>query len=70
MTLKLNSSYKTATGMIIPRSHLSEEGGEKYCIVEVLTFDKGRYTVEHHALTTGEIRKRLGLKKTERIMIE
>lgn len=62
MILKLNSSYNAECGILIPRSHLKGEKGERYAIFEVLTLGDGRYS-------TKELRKILNVGSKERIEI-
>lgn len=69
MQLKINSSYTTATGFLIPRSHLSQGNGEKYIIVQLLEGGVTHYTSRHLTMTTKEIRKALNLAKNERVEI-
>ena len=69
MTLKLNGSYKTATGYLIPRSHFRGEKGQCYCVVQILTGGVNHYTSKHTTMSTKELRKALNLKDKERIEI-
>lgn len=69
MQLKINSSYKTPTGYIVPRSHLKHEKGMRYCIVQVYTGDLFHYTSKYATMTCQEIRKAMGLPQKERIEI-
>lgn len=70
MTLKVNSSYPTATGFIIPRSHLKINNGEKYAIVQELTGGGSHFASRHVVMTTKDIRAKLALSQKERIIIE
>lgn len=69
MKLKINSSYATATGFIIPRSHMKGEKGENYCVVQILTGGVTHYTSKHATMSTKELRKALNLSQKERIEI-
>lgn len=69
MILKLNCSYNAECGIIIPRSHLKGEKGERYAIFEVLTLGEGTYTKKHVTFTTKELRKILNVGAKERIDI-
>lgn len=72
MELKLNSAYNTDCGIVIPRSHLKGEKGEKgerYAIFEVLTLGNARYTKKHVTFTTKELRRILNVGAKERIDI-
>lgn len=69
MTLKINSAYKTATGYIIPRSHMFQGKGVKYAIFEVIAGGDGKYVKKHATYTTTELRKVLALTKNERVEI-
>ena len=69
MVLKLNGSYKTATGYIIPRSHFRGEKGQCYCVVQILTGGESHYTSRHTTMSTKELRKALKIGQKERIEI-
>ena len=69
MELKVNSSYPTETGFIIPRSHMIGGKGEQYCIVQILTGGVTHYTSKHATMSTKELRKALHLTQKERIQI-
>mgnify|MGYP003293482922 CR=1 FL=1 len=69
MKLKINSSYATPTGFIIPRSRMSGGKGEQYCIVQILTGGVTHYTSKHTTMNTKELRKALNLSQKERIEI-
>ena len=69
MTLKVNSSYATATGFIIPRSHFAGEKGDRYCVVQILTGGVNHYTSKHTTMSVKELRKAFGLKEKERLEI-
>ena len=70
MILKVNSSYPTATGFIIPRSRLKGEKSIRYCIVQVLTGGVNHYISKHTTMTTAELRKALQIKDKERIDVQ
>ena len=69
MTLKVNSSYATATGFIIPRSHFAGEKGDRYCVVQILTGGVNHYISKHTTMSIKELRKALNLKDKERMEI-
>ena len=69
MVLKVNSSYATATGFIIPRSHLNGDKGEKYCVVQILEGGVNHYVSRHATMTAKELRKALKLSQKERVEI-
>ena len=69
MILKLNSSYNAECGIIIPRSHLKGEKGERYAIFDVLTQDGNKYTKKSATFSTKELRKILNVGAKERIDI-
>ena len=69
MTLKVNSSYATATGFVIPRSHFAGEKGDRYCVVQILTGGVTHYTSKHTTMSIKELRKALNLKDKERMEI-
>ena len=71
MKLHLNAMYKTAAGFIIPRSHLSVERGQKWLCVDVLTVTQGgkHYIKESTTMSTKEIKKALGLERSEGVEI-
>ena len=71
MKLYLNGMYKTATGFIIPRSHFSGEKGAKWACIDVLTVTQGgkHYTKESMTMSTKEIKKALGLERSEGVEI-
>ena len=69
MKLKVNSSYKTANGYIIPRSHVKAEKGEKFCIVQVLTGGDTHYESRHMTMSYKELRKVLALSQKEKVEI-
>lgn len=69
MILKLNSAYNIECGLLIPRSHLKGEKGERYAIFEVLTLGDGRYSTKYITYTTKELRKILNVGAKERIEI-
>ena len=69
MYLKLNEKYETDEGFIIPRSHMTESFGERYCIMQVITGGHEHYVSRHKTMTTKEIIKALHLKSRERIYL-
>ncbi len=69
MRLKLNTMYKTDTGYLIPRSHMTTDTMPSYCIIEILKGGDTSFKVEHKTMTRQEIRTELKLKKNERIEI-
>lgn len=70
MKLKINSMYKTESGFLVPRSHLSSEKGIRWAVIEVCNMtDNGRYTMSHVTLDTSKIKELLGLDSKERIDI-
>ena len=71
MTLRINAMYKTATGFIVPRSRLSDAKGVKWACVDVITQEQGgkHYTKVSTTMTTKEIKKTLGLGRTEGVEI-
>lgn len=71
MTLRLNAMYKTATGFIVPRSHLSDTKGVKWACVDIITQEQGgrHYTKVSTTMTTKEIKKTLDLGRTEGVEI-
>ena len=69
VTLKVNASYTTATGFLIPRSHFKEEKGTRWCVVQVLTGGVTHYTSRHMTMTAKDLRKALALTQKERVEI-
>ena len=71
MKLHLNAMYKTAAGFIITRSHFSVERGQKWLCVDVLTVTQGgkHYIKESTTMSTKEIKKALGLERSEGVEI-
>lgn len=69
MTIKVNSSYETATGFLIPRSHMSKEAGANYIIVQVLEVTADHFTNRYTTMTLAEIKKALGMQAKERLTI-
>lgn len=70
MILKLNSAYNADCGIIIPRSHLKGEKGERYAVFDVLTQDCGKsYTKKQTTFSTKELRKILNVGAKEKIEI-
>ena len=70
---KVNGMYMTTdgNGYIIPRSHFANAKGEKWAVVEVLTYNERRthFKVKHCTMSAGELRQAFGLEKKERIDI-
>lgn len=70
---KVNGMYMTTdgSGYIIPRSHFTGVKGEKWCVVEVLTYNERRthFKVKHCTMSVNELRQAFGLEKKERIDI-
>lgn len=70
MELKLNSAYNADCGIIIPRSHLKGEKGERFAVFDVLTQDANTsYTKKTRTFSTKELRKLLHVGAKERIDI-
>ena len=69
MYLKVNEKYETDFGFIVPRSHMTESFGQRYCIVQVITGGHEHFTSRHTTMTTKEISKLLHLKARERIYL-
>lgn len=69
MYLKVNEKYETDFGFIIPRSHMIESFGERYCIVQELKGGHDHFTTRHITMSTKEIAKALHLKAKERIYL-
>lgn len=68
--LKVDKSYQIEGGYLIPRSHMSNNDGVKYAVVEILEIKPdGHYIKMHTTLTQKEIKKQLGLAKNERLDI-
>ena len=69
MNLKINNSYPTDAGFLIPRSHLGGDVTSPYCIVDVLISRKSSYVKETKTMTRKELKQELHLSKSERIEI-
>lgn len=69
MILKVNASYPTTEGFIIPRSHVSIERGNKYLVVQVLTGGGRHYTSTYMTMTTKELKRVLALDSKDRLEI-
>ena len=69
MTLKINSMYKVDGGFIIPRSHIYQNKGDAFCIVEVLQGGESHFVKKHTTFNRKELRKVLGLGKGEKVEI-
>lgn len=70
MELKLNSAYNADRGIIIPRSHLKGEKGERFAVFDVLTQDGNTsYTKKTRTFSTKELRRMLNVGAKERIDI-
>lgn len=69
MELKLNSAYNASCGIIIPRSHLKGEKGERFAVFDVLMQDGNTYTKKIRTFSTKELRKMLNVGAKERIDI-
>ena len=69
MTIKVNSSYETATGFLIPRSHTSKEAGANYIIVQILETTVDHFTNHYTTMTLSEIKQALGVQPKERLTI-
>ena len=69
MELKLNSAYNADSGILIPRSHLKGEKGERFAVFDVLTQDGKNYTKKTRTFSTKELRKILHVRAKERIDI-
>ena len=69
MTIKVNSSYETATGFLIPRSHISKEAGANYIIVQLLEVTNDHFENHYTTMTLAEIKKALNVPTKERLSI-
>lgn len=69
MTLKINSMYKVDGGFIIPRSHIHQNKGDAFCIVEVLQGGENHFVKKHTTFNRKELRKVLGLGKGDKVEI-
>lgn len=70
MTLRINNSYQTSTGFLIPRSHFKADNGLKYAIVEILETDGRHYIIKHTCYDSKQFRKALSLSVKEGVTIE
>ena len=66
--LKIDKSYQIEGGYLIPRSHMNNNNGVKYAVVEILEI-KPDGIKKHTTLTQKEFKKMLGLAKNERLDI-
>jgi hypothetical protein len=68
--LKINNSYPTDTGFLIPRSHLGGDDNNPFCVVDLLIQSPGfSYVKVTKTMTRKELKQELHLSKTERIEI-
>lgn len=68
--LKINNSYPTATGFLIPRSHLGGDDNNPFCVVDLLIQSTGlSYIKVTKTMTRKELKQELHLSKSERIEI-
>ena len=67
--LKINNSYPTDTGFLIPRSHLGGDDNNPFCVVDLLQSMKNSYVKVTKTMTRKELKQELHLSKTERIEI-
>lgn len=68
--LKINNSYPTDTGFLIPRSHLGGDDNNPFCVVDLLLQSrKDSYIKVTKTMTRKELKQELHLSKTERIDI-
>lgn len=68
--LKINNSYPTDTGFLIPRSHLGGDDNNPFCVVDLIIESKGlSYVKVTKTMTRKELKQELHLSKTERIEI-
>lgn len=68
--LKINNSYPTAAGFLIPRSHLGGDDNNPFCVVDLLlSIRKDGYVKVTKTMTRKELKLELHLSKTERIEI-
>ena len=67
--LKINNSYPTDTGFLIPRSHLGGDDNNPFCVVDLLQSKKNSYVKVTKTMTRKELKQELHLSKTERIEI-
>ena len=68
--LKVNNSYPTDAGFLIPRSHLGGDVTSPYCVVDLLLQSRNdSYIKVTKTMTRKELKQELNLSKTERIEI-
>lgn len=68
--LKINNSYPTAAGFLIPRSHLGGDDNNPFCVVDLIIQSTGlSYVKVTKTMTRKELKQELHLSKTERIEI-
>lgn len=67
--LKINNSYPTDAGFLIPRSHLGGDDTNPFCVVDLLQSKKNSYVKVTKTMTRKELKQELHLSKTERIEI-
>lgn len=68
--LKINSSYPTTAGFLIPRSHLGGDDNNPFCVVDLLLQSRAdSYIKVTKTMTRKELKQELHLPKTERIEI-
>ena len=68
--LKVNNSYPTDAGFLIPRSHLGGDINNPFCVVELLLQSRnGSYIKVTKTMTRKELKQELNLTKSERIEI-
>ena len=68
--LKINNSYPTDAGFLIPRSHLGGDDNNPFCVVDLILQSTGlSYVKITKTMTRKELKQELHLSKTERIEI-
>lgn len=67
--LKINNSYPTDTGFLIPRSHLGGDDNNPFCVIDLFESKKNSYVKVTKTMTRKELKQELHLSKTERIEI-
>ena len=67
--LKINNSYPTDAGFLIPRSHLGGDDNNPFCVVDLIQNKKNSYIKVTKTMTRKELKQELHLSKTERIEI-
>lgn len=72
--LKINNSYPTDTGFLIPRSHLGGVDNNPFCVVDLLLLAQKQshsndYVKVTKTMTRKELKQELHLSKTERLEI-